>query len=85
VQLPAQYIGYGAEDTDFGQVAASRGHRLDLGRRCVGLPSVPSQSRSARAASDGHRAQRGHLHRRWGWWPMTGWLREPAPRPGGSS
>jgi hypothetical protein len=55
-----QYIGYGAEDTDFGQVAAGRAIALTwVGG--VGLPSVPSRSRSARAASDGHRAQRGHL------------------------
>lgn len=71
-----QYTGYGAEDTDFGQLAASRGIPLTW----VGgawayhqhhlSPDPPTQHlhdilRNAAI-----------FHQRWGWWPMTGWLHD---------
>lgn len=70
------YVGYGAEDTDFGHTAAARG--LDL-----------AWDGSARAYHQHHPVSRPpveHLdailrnaavfHRRWGRWPMLGWLEE---------
>lgn len=69
-----QYRGYGAEDTDFGQIAASRGIPLTW----VGGAWAYHQYHPV---SD---PPRQHLHdivrnaaifrRRWGWWPMQGWL-----------
>lgn len=70
------YVGYGAEDTDFGQTAHTRG--LDL-----------AWDGSARAYHQHHPVSRPpveHLddilrnaaifHQRWGRWPMLGWLEE---------
>jgi N-acetylglucosaminyl-diphospho-decaprenol L-rhamnosyltransferase len=71
-----QYVGYGGEDTDFARV---------LGRRGIGL----GWTGGARAYHQWHPVSRPpveHLHdivrnaalfhRRWGEWPMTGWLDE---------
>jgi N-acetylglucosaminyl-diphospho-decaprenol L-rhamnosyltransferase len=70
------YVGYGGEDTDFAAQAAAQG----LGLGWVG---------SARAYHQHHPTQdppvqhldhilrnSGIFHRRWGRWPMVGWLRE---------
>jgi GT2 family glycosyltransferase len=69
-----RYVGYGGEDTDFGQSARARGVELAW----IG---------SARAYHQHHEVERppvrhlddilrnGAIFReRWGWWPMTGWL-----------
>jgi GT2 family glycosyltransferase len=68
------YAGYGGEDTDFAQLARKHG----IGHYAIGgawayhqwhpAPDPPLQHlhdvvRNARI-----------FHRRWGWWPMTGWL-----------
>jgi GT2 family glycosyltransferase len=70
------YVGYGGEDTDFGQLVVSSG--LELG-----------WTGSARAYHQHHEVhdppiehvddilRNGRIfHDRWGWWPMTGWLEE---------
>lgn len=70
------YVGYGAEDTDFGHRVATAGLTLGWvgGARAyhqhhpVSRPPVEhldSILRNARV-----------FHRRWGRWPMLGWLRE---------
>jgi GT2 family glycosyltransferase len=70
------YEGYGAEDTDFGQLAA----RQQIGLAWVGGawafhqfhptvdPPVQHLADIVRNATI--------FHRRWGWWPMLGWLTE---------
>ena len=71
-----EYVGYGGEDTDFAQCAARAG--IELG-----------WTGGARAFHQHHPVQRppvDHLddilrngalfHRRWGRWPMIGWLEE---------
>ncbi len=69
-----EYAGYGGEDTDFAQQATARG--LDLG--WVGGARTyhqwhPTESPPVRHLDDILR--NGALfHRRWGWWPMLGWL-----------
>jgi len=70
------YVGYGGEDTDFGQVVVASG--LELG-----------WTGSARAYHQHHEShdpplehvedivRNGRIfHDRWGWWPMEGWLTE---------
>ncbi|WP_354701656.1 Validoxylamine A glucosyltransferase [Paraconexibacter sp. AEG42_29] len=68
------YVGYGGEDTDFGQRARAAG--VDL--RWVGgawafhqhhptaTPPVQHLDAILRNAA--------RFHARWGWWPMEGWL-----------
>ncbi len=70
------YVGYGGEDTDFGQLVAAAGGGL----RWVGgapayhqhhgsvIPPVPHLAAIVRNAN--------LFHRRWGWFPMSGWLEE---------
>ena len=71
-----QYIGYGAEDTDFGQVAASRGIALTwVGGAWAYHQYHPSSDPPVQHLTDIVR-NAAIFHRRWGWWPMTGWLRE---------
>jgi len=70
------FYGYGGEDTDFGQVIARAG---------VGLWWVGGAWAFHQHHGDGGAPVR-HLdavlrnaaifHRRWGWWPMRGWLAE---------
>lgn len=68
------YTGYGAEDTDFGQQAATRGvPLLWVGgadayhqHHPVSDPPVEHLSDIVRNANT--------FHERWGWWPMSGWL-----------
>ena len=71
-----QYTGYGAEDTDFGQVAASRGIALTwVGGAWAYHQYHPSPDPPVQHLTDIVR-NAAIFHRRWGWWPMTGWLRE---------
>ena len=72
-----RYMGYGGEDTDFAMRLRSVGatlhwlggawgyhqHHDEVGRR----DKVPDIVRNASL-----------FHDTWGWWPMTGWLRELA-------
>lgn len=75
-----EYVGYGAEDTDFGWSARSRG--VDLAWvggadayhqfHPVSRPPVEHLADIVRNATT--------FHRRWGEWPMRGWLEEFARR-----
>lgn len=70
------YVGYGAEDTDLGRVARSRGVDLvwvggaDAFHQYhqVSTPPVDHLEDIVRNATT--------FHERWGEWPMTGWLEE---------
>jgi len=70
------YVGYGAEDTDFGQRAASQGVALAWvgGARSyhqhhpVSDPPVEHLDDIVRNAT--------YFHQTWGFWPMGGWLDE---------
>ena len=72
------YVGYGAEDTDFGRLARSRGVDLvwvggaDAFHQFhpVSTPPVEHVADIVRNAT--------LFHRRWGEWPMQGWLEELA-------
>ncbi|MGW0658465.1 glycosyltransferase family 2 protein [Streptodolium elevatio] len=71
-----EYEGYGGEDTDFGRMADSAGVRLCW---VGGAPAYHQHHETSRPPV-------GHLddiltngavfHRRWGEWPMRGWLQE---------
>ena len=77
------YIGYGAEDTDFAQLATGCGAPV-VGRRRDGVPPVAPGLRPAGRAPRRHRAQRQPVPRPWGWFPMEGWLHAFAARRTGS-
>ncbi|WP_404385976.1 glycosyltransferase family 2 protein [Knoellia locipacati] len=70
------YVGYGAEDTDLGRVARSRGVDLvwvggaDAFHQFhpVSMPPVDHLEDIVRNATT--------FHERWGEWPMAGWLEE---------
>ncbi|MCV7282177.1 glycosyltransferase family 2 protein [Mycolicibacterium flavescens] len=75
-----EYVGYGGEDTDFGQTAAA----LGVPMRWVGGAHAyhqyhPVENPPVRHRSDIVRNAR-IFHRRWGIWPMEGWLTEFAER-----
>ena len=74
------YVGYGGEDTDFGQVAARAG--VDL--TWVGGAWAYHQHHTTETPPVRHLAdilRNAELfHRRWGWWPMSGWLSAFAER-----
>ncbi|WNG87506.1 galactosyltransferase-related protein [Mycobacterium sp. ITM-2016-00317] len=69
-----EYVGYGGEDTDFARCAAARG----VGMRWVGGAHAfhqyhPVESPPVRHLDD--IVRNAHVyHRRWGSWPMGGWL-----------
>jgi GT2 family glycosyltransferase len=71
-----EYRGYGGEDTDFGQLAAAAGISLDW----TGAAHAYHQFHPSGDPPVGHVADivaNAHVfYRRWGWWPMTGWLTE---------
>lgn len=68
------YTGYGGEDTDFGQRARCAG--VDLW--WVGGAHAYHQHHPVQDPPVDHLddilANATVFHRRWGWWPMTGWL-----------
>jgi GT2 family glycosyltransferase len=68
------YRGYGAEDTDFAQMARAAGVPM----RWVGGAHAYHQFHfvSDPPMEHVHDIVRNAtiFHRRWGWWPMTGWL-----------
>jgi glycosyltransferase involved in cell wall biosynthesis len=70
------YRGYGAEDTDFARRARDRGTRLCWvgGARAYHQHHPPARHDAARVAEIVRNARR--FHRRWGDWPMHGWLVE---------
>ena len=74
------YVGYGGEDTDFSEQA----HAAGVGMRWVGGADAFHQYHPVSNPPTEHlrailrNAQL--FHRRWGWWPMTGWLEAFARR-----
>lgn len=68
------YSGYGGEDTDFAESAAAQG----VGLRWVGGATAYHQhhpvSRPPVEHLDDVLRNGALFHRRWGWWPMRGWL-----------
>ena len=74
------YVGYGGEDTDFGQLAARAG--VDLW--WVGGAWAYHQHHATETPPVRHLADilrnATLFHRRWGWWPMSGWLAAFAER-----
>jgi GT2 family glycosyltransferase len=70
------YTGYGGEDTDFGQLAASRGTGLTwVGGAWAYHQYHPTADPPVQHLHDILR-NAAVFRRRWGWWPMSGWLRE---------
>jgi GT2 family glycosyltransferase len=71
-----QYTGYGAEDTDFGQLAA----RQQAGLTWIGGAWAYHQYHPTSDPPVQHLHDILHnaaiFRRRWGWWPMSGWLQE---------
>ncbi|MFF3487994.1 glycosyltransferase family 2 protein [Streptomyces sp. NPDC002701] len=69
-----EYEGYGGEDTDYGQRARAAGVRLTW----VGGAPAFHQYHPVASPPVGHLhdilRNAEIFHRRWGWWPMTGWL-----------
>lgn len=70
------YVGYGAEDTDFGRRAQQTGTRLGwTGSARAYHQHHPIEDPPVRHLDDILRNS-AVFHRRWGTWPMTGWLEE---------
>jgi GT2 family glycosyltransferase len=68
------YEGYGCEDTDFGQVAAQRDVPLIwLGGAWAYHQHHPTTDPPVQHIEDILR-NAAVFFRRWGWWPMSGWL-----------
>ncbi|GAA4559083.1 galactosyltransferase-related protein [Pseudonocardia xishanensis] len=73
-----EYRGYGAEDTDFALTARDRGLAMAWvgGAHAFHQHHPPTRHDPARVAEIVANARL--FHRRWGTWPMTGWLQELA-------
>ena len=71
-----QYEGYGGEDTDFGQCAAASGVRLDWTGGAYAYHQFHPAGDPPVEHVDDILANAHVFVRRWGWWPMTGWLTE---------
>jgi N-acetylglucosaminyl-diphospho-decaprenol L-rhamnosyltransferase len=69
-----EYVGYGGEDTDFGQRAAAAGVRLDWIGGADAYHQFHATSDPPVQHVDDVVANARIFFRRWGWWPMTGWL-----------
>jgi GT2 family glycosyltransferase len=69
-----QYRGYGGEDTDFGQCAAAAGVRLDWTGGAEAYHQFHPTSDPPVQHLDDILANAQIFFRRWGWWPMEGWL-----------
>ena len=71
-----EYVGYGAEDTDF----AFRAHHAGLDLAWVGDARAYHQHHGTGSPVREHAAdivRNGAVFaRRWGWWPMAGWFAE---------
>ena len=71
-----EYHGYGGEDTDFGQCAATAGVRLDWTGGAYAYHQFHPSGDPPVEHVDDILANAHVFFRRWGWWPMTGWLTE---------
>jgi len=68
------YVGYGGEDTDFAQLATSRGIELAwVGGARAHHQYHPTTSPPVQHV-DAILRNGAIFHDRWGWWPMGGWL-----------
>lgn len=68
------YVGYGAEDTDFGQqLGAAGGRLLWVGGAAAYHQDHPSPNPPLHHL-DSIVTNANRFHRRWGWFPMEGWL-----------
>jgi GT2 family glycosyltransferase len=69
-----RYRGYGGEDTDFAQCAAAHGVSMQwVGGAHAFHQFHPTSDPPVEHVDDIVRNAR-IFHRRWGWWPMNGWL-----------
>ena len=69
-----QYTGYGGEDTDFAQTAAAEAITMrGLGGAHAFHQHHPISDPPVEHLDD-IMLNAGIFHRRWGWWPMQGWL-----------
>lgn len=69
-----RYLGYGGEDTDFGQCAAAQGVSMHwVGGAHAFHQFHPTSDPPVEHVEDIVRNAR-IFHDRWGWWPMPGWL-----------
>lgn len=71
-----EYRGYGGEDTDFGQSAAAVGVRLDWTGGADAYHQFHPSGDPPVEHLDDVVANAHVFFRRWGWWPMSGWLTE---------
>jgi N-acetylglucosaminyl-diphospho-decaprenol L-rhamnosyltransferase len=70
------YVGYGGEDTDFGQRARTAGaHLYWVGSARAGHQWHPKSDPPIEHVRD-IVANANRFHARWGWFPMMGWLEE---------
>jgi N-acetylglucosaminyl-diphospho-decaprenol L-rhamnosyltransferase len=70
------YVGYGGEDTDFGQRARAAGaHLYWVGGARAGHQWHPKSDPPVEHLHD-IVANANRFYARWGWFPMTGWLEE---------
>jgi len=68
------YVGYGGEDTDFAQLAVTRGIELAwVGGARAHHQYHPTTSPPVQHV-DAILRNGAIFHSRWGWWPMGGWL-----------
>ncbi|MEP7178029.1 MAG: galactosyltransferase-related protein [Pseudonocardiales bacterium] len=71
-----QYLGYGGEDTDFGQRAAANGVPMHwVGGAWAYHQFHPTTDPPTQHLPDILRNAT-TFRRTWGWWPMSGWLRD---------
>ncbi|WP_182526489.1 glycosyltransferase family 2 protein [Nocardioides dongkuii] len=71
-----EYVGYGAEDTDFGRTLVARGLTLAWDGAARAYHQHHAVSRPPVEHLDDILRNAATYHRRWGEWPMTGWLEE---------
>jgi GT2 family glycosyltransferase len=73
-----EYSGYGGEDTDFGQLARQAGVELCWVGGARAFHQHHATGSQALAHGPDILRNAAVFRRRWGWWPMRGWLDELA-------
>lgn len=71
-----RYVGYGAEDTDFGQTVHARGLALAWDGSARAYHQHHPVTRPPVEHLDDILRNAAIFHRRWGRWPMLGWLED---------